>query len=195
MIDIRRKGKVHFSDFAVFVHGSRYTDAEDKLRMLITRAARDWDGGRNLKKAFRRIDTRDDGYITAADFREAMREAGYGRIISASSVNGFAGAFGQTNYSATKAGVAGFTRALAREVGRFGITANAVAPGFIETKMTEKLSEKIRENILNNIFLSIILNVCFAKSKPPIIPLEFDTMFAFILFLLFKSFEVMSPEG
>eukprot|EP00946_MAST-07B_sp_MAST-7B-sp1_P000763 g763.t1 len=80
MIDIRRKGKVHFSDFAVFVHGSRYTDAEDKLRMLITRAARDWDGGRNLKKAFRRIDTRDDGYITAADFREAMREAGYGSL-------------------------------------------------------------------------------------------------------------------
>ena len=65
-----------------------------------------------------------------------MREAGYGRIISASSVNGFAGAFGQTNYSATKAGVAGFTRALAREVGRFGITANAIAPGFIESEMT-----------------------------------------------------------
>ena len=68
-----------------------------------------------------------------------MREARYGRIISASSINGFAGAFGQTNYSASKAGVAGFTRALCREVGRYGITANAVAPGFIETEMTAKL--------------------------------------------------------
>ena len=77
MIDIRRTGKVRFSDFAVFVSGSRYTDAEDKLRMLITRAARDWDGGRNLKKAFRRLDTRDDGYITARDFRDAMRDAGF----------------------------------------------------------------------------------------------------------------------
>jgi Ca2+-binding EF-hand superfamily protein len=80
MIDVRRKGKIRFSDFAMFVNGARYTDAEDKLRMLITRAARDWDGGRNLKKAFRKLDTRDDGYITAADFREAMRDAGYGTL-------------------------------------------------------------------------------------------------------------------
>ena len=72
-----------------------------------------------------------------------MREAGYGRIISASSVNGFTGAFGQTNYSATKAGVAGFTRALAREVGRFGITANAIAPGFIESEMTASMPPEV----------------------------------------------------
>jgi 3-oxoacyl-[acyl-carrier protein] reductase len=72
-----------------------------------------------------------------------MREARYGRIISASSINGFAGAFGQTNYSAAKAGVAGFTRALCREVGRYGITANAVAPGFIETEMTASIPEDI----------------------------------------------------
>lgn len=72
-----------------------------------------------------------------------MKEAGYGRIISASSINGFAGAFGQTNYSATKAGVAGFTRALAREVGRFGITANAIAPGFIESEMTASMPPEV----------------------------------------------------
>lgn len=72
-----------------------------------------------------------------------MREAGYGRIISASSVNGFAGAFGQTNYAATKAGVAGFTRSLAREVGRFGITANAVAPGFIASEMTASMPPEV----------------------------------------------------
>ena len=72
-----------------------------------------------------------------------MREAGYGRIISASSVNGFAGAFGQTNYAATKAGVTGFTRSLAREVGRFGITANAVAPGFIASEMTASMPPEV----------------------------------------------------
>jgi len=72
-----------------------------------------------------------------------MREAGYGRIISASSINGFVGAFGQTNYSATKAGVAGFTRALCREVGRFGITANAVAPGFIKSEMTASMPPEV----------------------------------------------------
>lgn len=72
-----------------------------------------------------------------------MREACYGRIISASSVNGFVGAFGQTNYSATKAGVAGFTRALCREVGRFGITANAIAPGFIASEMTASMPPEV----------------------------------------------------
>ena len=55
----------------------------------------------------------------------------------------FCGCFGQTNYSATKAGVAGFTRALAREVGRFGITANAIAPGFIESEMTASMPPEV----------------------------------------------------
>ena len=82
-------------------------------------------------------------FITTQAVLPHMREARYGRIISASSINGFAGAFGQTNYSASKAGVAGFTRALCREVGRYGITANAVAPGFIKTEMTSGMPEEI----------------------------------------------------
>ena len=72
-----------------------------------------------------------------------MKNAGYGRIISASSVNGSAGAFGQTNYAATKAGVMGFTRSLCREVGRYGITVNCVAPGFIETEMTAGMPQEV----------------------------------------------------
>ena len=72
-----------------------------------------------------------------------MREAGYGRIVSASSINGSLGAFGQTNYAATKAGIMGFTKALAKEVGKYGITANAVAPGFIKTHMTESMPEEV----------------------------------------------------
>ncbi len=72
-----------------------------------------------------------------------MREAGYGRIVSASSINGTLGAFGQTNYAATKAGIMGFTKALAKEVGKYGITANAVAPGFIKTAMTDSMPEEV----------------------------------------------------
>ncbi len=72
-----------------------------------------------------------------------MREAGYGRIVSASSVNAFAGAFGQTNYSATKAAIVGFTKSLCKEVGKYGITVNAVAPGFIETEMTASMPEEV----------------------------------------------------
>lgn len=72
-----------------------------------------------------------------------MRQAGYGRIVSASSINGSLGAFGQTNYAATKAGIVGFTKSLAKEVGRYGITANAVAPGFIKTAMTDSMPQEV----------------------------------------------------
>jgi len=82
-------------------------------------------------------------FTTTQSVLPHMREAGYGRIISASSINGFVGAFGQTNYSATKAGVAGFTRALCREVGRFGITANAIAPGFVDSEMTASMPPEV----------------------------------------------------
>lgn len=83
----------------------------------------------------------------------AMMKARYGRIINISSVVGLSGNPGQTNYSATKAGMIGFTRSLAREVGSRGITVNAVAPGFIETDMTDELGTDVRESILNQITL------------------------------------------
>jgi 3-oxoacyl-[acyl-carrier protein] reductase len=72
-----------------------------------------------------------------------MKENGYGRIVSASSINGSAGAFGQTNYCATKAGISGFTRALCKEVGKNGITVNAVAPGFVKSVMSDSMPEEI----------------------------------------------------
>lgn len=72
-----------------------------------------------------------------------MRERGTGRIISTSSVVGKFGNIGQTNYAATKAGVIGMTQTWAKELGRKGITVNAVAPGFIRTPMTEKMPEKV----------------------------------------------------
>lgn len=75
----------------------------------------------------------------------------YGRIINISSVVGQMGNVGQSLYAASKAGIIGFTKAVAREVATRGITVNAVAPGFIETDMTAKLPEKLREEFLKKI--------------------------------------------
>ena len=83
-----------------------------------------------------------------------MTKARFGRIISISSVVGSMGNPGQSNYAATKAGVEGFTRALAKELGSRAITVNAVAPGFIDTDMTAELSEQQRELMLDQIPLA-----------------------------------------
>lgn len=80
-----------------------------------------------------------------------MRERGFGRIINISSINGQKGQFGQTNYSAAKAGMIGFTRALAQEGARKGVTVNAVAPGYIGTDMVAKLDEKVLAGIVSQI--------------------------------------------
>ena len=73
--------------------------------------------------------------------------ANQGKIISISSLVGQRGNFGQTNYAAAKAGIIGFTKALAKEVGRFGVTVNAIAPGFIETRLTENLPPEVIETV------------------------------------------------
>ena len=77
-----------------------------------------------------------------------------GKIISISSLVGERGNFGQTNYAAAKAGIIGFTKSLAKEVGRFGVTVNAIAPGFIETKLTESMPEEIKQLVLKLTALS-----------------------------------------
>ncbi len=79
-----------------------------------------------------------------------MIARGYGRIISASSVVGIYGNFGQTNYVATKAGVIGMTRTWARELGKRGITVNAVAPGFIGTDMVNAMPEQTLQNMVSH---------------------------------------------
>lgn len=80
-----------------------------------------------------------------------MIKAKSGRIVNISSVVGVSGNAGQTNYSASKAGIIGFTKSLAKEVASRNITVNAVAPGFIQTKMTDVLKEEIKEEILKQI--------------------------------------------
>jgi 3-oxoacyl-[acyl-carrier protein] reductase len=103
----------------------------------------DWDAvlDTNLKAVFR---------MSRAVMRTMMKQR-YGRIVSITSVVGASGNPGQANYAAAKAGVAGMTRALARELGSRGITVNCVAPGFIETDMTAALPEEQQKALLGQI--------------------------------------------
>tara|TARA_Y100000310_G_scaffold290606_1_gene317940 strand:- start:260 stop:619 length:360 start_codon:yes stop_codon:yes gene_type:complete len=82
----------------------------------------------------------------------------FGRIINITSVIGIRGNPGQSNYAASKSGIIGFTKSIAQELGSRNITVNAVAPGYIETDMTENLSSQIKENLLNQIPLKRIGN-------------------------------------
>lgn len=79
---------------------------------------------------------------------EGMRERGFGRIINISSINGQKGQIGQTNYSAAKAGVLGFTKALALENAKKGITVNAIAPGYIDTEMVRAVPQDVLEKVI-----------------------------------------------
>ncbi|MFM9913510.1 MAG: 3-oxoacyl-ACP reductase FabG [Methylophilaceae bacterium] len=112
--------------------------------MLLMRMSEDeWDSvlDTNLKSVFR---------MSQAVLRPMMK-ARYGRIISISSVVGHMGNAGQVNYAAAKAGMSGFSKSLAREVGSRNITVNCVAPGFIDTDMTRALSEEQRNGLLQHI--------------------------------------------
>ncbi|WP_127477367.1 3-oxoacyl-ACP reductase FabG [Sulfurivermis fontis] len=114
--------------------------------LLMRMKDEEWDAiiDTNLKSVYR---------MSKACLR-AMTKARKGRIISIASVVGAAGNAGQTNYAAAKAGIFGFTKSLAREVGARGITVNAVAPGFIDTDMTRALADEHKENLLKQIPLN-----------------------------------------
>jgi len=128
-----------FGTIAILVNNAGIT--RDTLLMRMSED--DWDSvlATNLKSVFR---------MSQAVLRPMMK-ARYGRIISISSVVGHMGNAGQVNYAAAKAGMAGFSKSLAREVGSRNITVNCVAPGFIDTNMTRALSEEQRNGLLQHI--------------------------------------------
>lgn len=112
-------------------------------QLIMRMSDEDWDTVLNidLKSAF---------LCTRAVLRHMLRQR-WGRIISIASVVGIIGNAGQANYASAKAGIIGLTKSIAKEVGSRGITANAIAPGFIETRMTEQLDEKQRQALLERI--------------------------------------------
>lgn len=128
-----------FGDITILVNNAGIT----RDTLLMRMKDEDWDDviSTNLKSVYR---------MSQAVLRPMMK-ARQGRIISISSVVGHMGNAGQTNYAAAKAGMAGFTRSLASEVGSRGITVNCVAPGFIDTDMTRELPEEHRNKLLERI--------------------------------------------
>ena len=117
-----------------------------KDTLLMRMQEKDWDDviETNLKSVYK---------LSQVAIKGMMKKR-YGRIINISSIVGHMGNAGQTNYAATKAGISGFTKSLAQEVGKRGITVNCVAPGFIDTDMTKALNEDQRESLLAHIPLS-----------------------------------------
>ncbi|MGQ2965942.1 3-oxoacyl-ACP reductase FabG [Methylophilus sp.] len=128
-----------YGDVTVLVNNAGIT----KDTLLMRMKDEDWDAvlSTNLKSVFR---------MSQAVLRPMMK-ARQGRIINISSVVGHMGNAGQTNYAAAKAGMTGFTKSLAQEVGSRNITVNCVAPGFIETDMTAELPEDIKTKMLERI--------------------------------------------
>ena len=126
----------NFGQIDILVNNAGIT--RDTLIMRMEES--DWDAvlDINLKGAFNCV---------KAVVRTMMKQR-YGRIVNISSVSGLAGQAGQTNYSASKAGLIGFTKALAREVASRGITVNAVAPGFVPTALTVNLPDELKEGMM-----------------------------------------------
>ncbi|GFN36510.1 3-oxoacyl-[acyl-carrier-protein] reductase [Tepidimicrobium xylanilyticum] len=114
-----------------------------KDNLLIRMGAEEWDDviNTNLKGT----------YICTKLVARGMMKKRYGKIINIASIVGVTGNIGQGNYSASKAGVIGFTKAIAKELASRGINVNAVAPGFIETDMTELLKEDIKDSLVKSI--------------------------------------------
>jgi len=140
--EMMKKALDHFGKIDILVNNAGIT--RDSLLMRIKEE--DWDAVLeiNLKGVF---------LCTKAVSRSMMKQRS-GRIINISSVSGQMGNAGQANYVAAKAGVIGFTKTVARELAARNITCNAVAPGFIATKMTEVLSDEVKENILHQVPLN-----------------------------------------
>jgi 3-oxoacyl-[acyl-carrier protein] reductase len=132
-------------------------DEFGRLDILVNNAGMNWDGvvWKMAEEQWDRVievDLKGTFNYTRA-VTPIFRQQEAGKIVNITSINGLRGKFGQTNYSAAKAGVIGFTKACARELGRSNVNVNAVAPGLIETEMVKEAPEKVREMALAEIVL------------------------------------------
>jgi len=136
----------NYGNISVLVNNAGIT----KDTLLMKMKDEDWDEvmNTNLKSVFK---------LSQSVIRKMIKNK-YGRIINISSVVGHSGNAGQTNYTAAKAGMSGFTKSLAQEVGSRGITVNCVAPGFIDTEMTRSLPEEYKNQLISKIPLGKLGN-------------------------------------
>jgi 3-oxoacyl-[acyl-carrier protein] reductase len=150
-----RKAMAVQCDIAVFKDADRVVQAALKefgsLQILVNNAGMNWDGvsWKMTEEQWDRVlEVNLKGYFNfTRHVAPVLKDQKYGKIINITSINGMRGKFGQTNYSASKAGIIGFTKALAKEAGPRGITANAVAPGFVPTALTDVLSDEQKKTI------------------------------------------------
>ncbi|MGQ9859661.1 MAG: 3-oxoacyl-[acyl-carrier-protein] reductase [Thermodesulfobacteriota bacterium] len=184
--EIRRMGR---KALAIQADVSSFQDAQrmveevvrefGSLEILVNNAGINWDGviwkmSEEQWDAVIEVDLKGTfNYCRAV--APLFREQKYGKIVNITSINGMRGKFGQTNYSAAKAGVIGFTKALAKELGKSNVNVNAVAPGFILTEMYETVPEEVKQQALAEIALGragkpeevawVVTFLCSEKSR------------------------------
>ena len=150
-----RKALCVACDIAVFTEAEAAVkaavDAFGRVDILVNNAGMNWDGvcwKMSEEQWDRVIAVNLKGYFNfTRQVAPLLKEQKYGKIINVTSINGMRGKFGQTNYSASKAGIIGYTKAVAKELGAFGVNVNAVAPGLIETAMLK--DSEARDKIID----------------------------------------------
>jgi len=151
------------ADTAVFAEAQQAVaaalDALGRLDILVNNAGMNWDGvsWKMTEEQWDRVMAVNlKGYFNfTRHVAPLFKEQGYGKIVNITSINGLRGKFGQSNYSASKAGIVGYTKAVARELGAFNVNVNAVAPGLIDTQMlkSSEAHDKIVELALGEIVI------------------------------------------
>lgn len=163
IIKMGRKAIAVYCDISVFAEAEKVvkTALEEfgRLDILVNNAGMNWDGvcwKMSEEQWDRVIEVNLKGYFNFT--RQAaplFKDQKYGKIINVTSINGMRGKFGQSNYSASKAGIIGYTKAVAKELGAFGVNVNAVAPGLIETQMLKE--SEARDKIIDMAMGEIVL--------------------------------------
>jgi 3-oxoacyl-[acyl-carrier protein] reductase len=161
--DLGRQALALACDIASFAQAEQVVaqtlQAFGRLDILVNNAGMNWDGvsWKMTEEQWDRVlEVNLKGYFNFSRHTAPLfKEQKYGKIINVTSINGLRGKFGQTNYSASKAGIVGFTKALAKELGAFNVNVNAVAPGLIETAMLK--ASEARDKIVEMALAEIVL--------------------------------------